>query len=69
MQITIHKGPNDQTKRMVNSDAEHFQWNKADCRPKRNNERPIFPSKRTSVISNSVSPDANVLTSNSWKEV
>ena len=27
MQITIHKGPNDQTKRFVNSDNAQLQWN------------------------------------------
>ena len=52
MQITIQKGPNDQLKRLVNSDTAEFPWNKVDLRERKHNELPTSLFKATCVTSN-----------------
>ena len=52
MQITIQKGPNDQLKRLVNSDTAEFPWNKVNFRERKHTEPPTSLFKATCVTSN-----------------
>ena len=52
MQITIQKGPNDQLKRLVNSDTVEYPRNKVNFRERKHTELPTSLFKANCVTAN-----------------